>query len=741
MGGGRRCRRRADRAGGGRPRAPPARASRRRRTTSRRRSRPALDHRYDGDFAVLRRRRRRRRSTATTTGCPTCTSPAASGPAALFANESPVGGALRFDARSASPATDLDAVTGAYPLDVDGDGITDLAVLRVGESVLLRGLGDCRFERANERWALDGGDGWTTAFSATWEGATTLPTLAFGRYLTLDAQRRRDLRRAPTNELVRPAAGGHRLRRADRRSARAAARCRCCSATGTAPAGATCGSRNDRHYYRRERRRGAALADRARRAPRALHAPPTAGSTLQIWGMGIASQDLTGDGYPEIYLTSQGDNKLQTLADGPSQPTYGDIALAARRDRRPRRSPAATRCRRPPGTPSSRTSTTTACSDLFVTKGNVEAEADYAPRRTRATCSWASRTGRSVEVRGGGRDPDVRPRPRRRARRPQPRRAARPRRGRRGATRSKLWRNVGRGTRDAAAPMGHWLGAAARPARRRTATRSARGSRSKVGDRTVRARGDGRRRPRERPARLDPRRAGRGRRRARSGSRGRTARWARGCPSTANRLRHDRSGRRPGEPVVDAVEATAMTAPTRTARLADVDLPDFGMPAAIAGAARRRCYADRLERLRERMAAARLRPPRRLRRPRAQREPLVPDRLRPAVRGGDPHRRRDRRRRRSSSATSAGARPARRPCRCAASCSRTSACRASRATGRGRSPRSSRDEGIGAGRRVGVVGWKTYARPSDDRRAGVPRRRAARRWSARRARSRTRPTC
>ena len=36
--------------------------------------------------------------------------------------------------------------------------------------------------------------------------------------------------------------------------------------------------------------------------------------------MGIASQDLTGDGYPEVYLTSQGDNKLQTLADGPARP-------------------------------------------------------------------------------------------------------------------------------------------------------------------------------------------------------------------------------------------------------------------------------------------------------------------------------------------------------------------------------------------------------------------------------------
>ena len=48
---------------------------------------------------------------------------------------------------------------------------------------------------------------------------------------------------------------------------------------------------------------------------------------LQVNGMGIASYDLTGDGYPEIYLTSQADNRLQTLAADPSRPTYRDIAL------------------------------------------------------------------------------------------------------------------------------------------------------------------------------------------------------------------------------------------------------------------------------------------------------------------------------------------------------------------------------------------------------------------------------
>ena len=43
--------------------------------------------------------------------------------------------------------------------------------------------------------------------------------------------------------------------------------------------------------------------------------------------MGIGAADLTGDGRPEYYLTSQADNKLQTLADGPAQPHYEDIAL------------------------------------------------------------------------------------------------------------------------------------------------------------------------------------------------------------------------------------------------------------------------------------------------------------------------------------------------------------------------------------------------------------------------------
>ncbi|HET8786850.1 MAG TPA: VCBS repeat-containing protein, partial [Candidatus Limnocylindrales bacterium] len=90
------------------------------------------------------------------------------GPAALYRNESTTGGPLRF-ADVTEPAVALHAVTGAYPLDVDGDRHTDLVVLRRGEEVLLRGLGDCRFAPADASLGFDGGEGWTVGFSATWE--------------------------------------------------------------------------------------------------------------------------------------------------------------------------------------------------------------------------------------------------------------------------------------------------------------------------------------------------------------------------------------------------------------------------------------------------------------------------------------------------------------------------------------------------------------------------------------------
>lgn len=64
------------------------------------------------------------------------------GPAGLYRNLSDQGGPLRFEPVG---GLGLTAVTGAYPVDIDSDGIADLAILRVGENHLMRGLGDCRF--------------------------------------------------------------------------------------------------------------------------------------------------------------------------------------------------------------------------------------------------------------------------------------------------------------------------------------------------------------------------------------------------------------------------------------------------------------------------------------------------------------------------------------------------------------------------------------------------------------------
>ena len=95
--------------------------------------------------------------------------------------------------------------------------------------------------------------------------------------------------------------------------------------------------------------------------------------------MGIASYDVTGDGLPEVYLTSQGDNKLQTLANATGRPTYRDIAIDE-----------GVTATRPyaggdplPSTawhPEFQDVNNDGLVDLFVSKGNVEAQQDFASR-------------------------------------------------------------------------------------------------------------------------------------------------------------------------------------------------------------------------------------------------------------------------------------------------------------------------------------------------------------------------
>ena len=62
--------------------------------------------------------------------------------AKLYVNRSTQGGPLKFEERpilGEDQQALLKNVVGAYPLDIDGDGIMDLVVLRVGGNLLLKG--------------------------------------------------------------------------------------------------------------------------------------------------------------------------------------------------------------------------------------------------------------------------------------------------------------------------------------------------------------------------------------------------------------------------------------------------------------------------------------------------------------------------------------------------------------------------------------------------------------------------
>jgi hypothetical protein len=282
------------------------------------------------------------------------------------------------------------------------------------------------------------------AFSATWEGNDALPTLAFGNYRVPDGDTCAD------NRLVRPAPTG------DRYAAPVALGPGYCTLSMLFSDWSHSGRRdlrmtNDRNYYRDGEEQLWKITPGE--APRQYTAAD-GWRPLQIWGMGIASRDLSGDGAPEVFLTSQGDNKLQTLDGGPDRPSYRDIALAS-----------GVTAHRPfvggdilPSTawhPEFEDVNNDGHVDLFVSKGNVEAQVDYAARDP-SNLLMGKADGTFVE---GAESAGIVSYDRAR-----------------GAAlvdlnldgmldlvvvnrqaNVKVWRNVGRGDATRPAPMGHWL--------------------------------------------------------------------------------------------------------------------------------------------------------------------------------------------------------------------------------------------------------------------------------------------
>ena len=212
----------------------------------------------------------------------------------------------------------LTGVTGAYPLDIDSDGLLDLAILRTGQDILLRGRPDCGFEPFPAILNFQSRQHWTTGFSATWESGQILPTLAFGTFI--DYSNPDGLFRVCEPILLyRPRDRGYvspvhlepgycslsilfsdwaRNGRADLRVS------------------------NDRHFYVDG---GEEKLWAMEEIPR-LYTQEDGWLSYSIWGMGIASWDMTGDGFPDVYLTSIGEQKFQILDISSGDPTWRNAA-------------------------------------------------------------------------------------------------------------------------------------------------------------------------------------------------------------------------------------------------------------------------------------------------------------------------------------------------------------------------------------------------------------------------------
>ena len=245
--------------------------------------------------------------------------------AGLYVNRSKVAGKLSFE-QANNASLSLSGVLGSYPIDIDNDDHMDLVVLRAGENIVLQGGPDCQFKQANAKWNFDGGNAWTTAFSATFESGNTYPTLAIGNYVD---------RTAPgspwgtchDNELHRPA-NTESPSYIDMQLLSPGYCALSMLFTDWNKSGIdSLRITNDRHYYRGGQeqlwRLNSGLYPR-------LFGPADGWEPLVIWGMGIAESDLNADGYPEYALTSMGDTKLQILdleqAIEENRPHYEDMA-------------------------------------------------------------------------------------------------------------------------------------------------------------------------------------------------------------------------------------------------------------------------------------------------------------------------------------------------------------------------------------------------------------------------------
>jgi enediyne biosynthesis protein E4 len=379
--------------------------------------------------------------------------------AKFYRNRSTRGGPIKLQEERSG--LELTNAIGAYPLDIDGDGNTDLVVLRVGEVQMFRGLGNCKFQRANELWSVQTSNGWHTAFSATWEkgeSGQNWPTLAIGTYVDR-TKPEFPWGSCTAGMLLRPSSTGKGFAPPVPLVPGHCALSMLFSDWGRTGVPDLRVS-NDREYYKGGQEQ---LWKVSAGAPPVLYTSAQGWKPLQIWGMGIASHDLDGDGRPQVFLTSMSDNKLQKLevpslsaasSASSAQPTYGDVAFKR-----------GVTAHRPYVGGDVHPSTAwhaqfadvnhDGYADLFIVKGNISSMPDFAALDPNNLLLQQT-DGRFVEA---GQQAGI----------------ASVKRGRGGMLadlngdglldmlvvnrwdKAQLWRNVGAGTADKPLPMGRWL--------------------------------------------------------------------------------------------------------------------------------------------------------------------------------------------------------------------------------------------------------------------------------------------
>jgi len=213
-------------------------------------------------------------------------------PSKLFVNEAN----FKF---SQKHIPEITGSTGAYPIDINADGYMDLFVLQLGPNILLKGGPDCSFSDATEEFNIPDTSKWSTAFTAWWQN-DGLPFMAVGNYVDLNDPKG-PFFACDTHQILEPKGNIYKSNKLEPGF---------CSLSMLTAKDASGEMRlrisNDRQYYvRNGYEQMWDLSDQR------FLTEADGWDKFSIWGMGIASRDITGDGRDEVVLTSMGDQLLR----------------------------------------------------------------------------------------------------------------------------------------------------------------------------------------------------------------------------------------------------------------------------------------------------------------------------------------------------------------------------------------------------------------------------------------------